>query len=61
MRKPGRPPAGAKAKARLNAIAVVLGVPQWRVIVSGVECVLENMPAADRRVVESLVKRQVKR
>lgn len=44
-------------KARLNALSVVTGLAQWRVIVQAIECLLHGLPASDRALVDGLCER----
>jgi predicted DNA-binding protein len=41
-------------KARLNALAAVTGLAQWRVIVKGIECLVQDLPQHDRKLVDGL-------
>jgi hypothetical protein len=41
-------------KARLNALAAVTGLAQWRVIVEAIDCFLSGLPAPDRELVDGL-------
>lgn len=44
-------------KARLNAMSVVTGVAQWRVIVNAINCLFQDLPANDRELVDGLSQR----
>jgi predicted DNA-binding protein len=44
-------------KARLNALSVVTGLAQWRLIVEAINCVFRDLPAADRALVDGLSER----
>lgn len=41
-------------KARLNALSVVTGLAQWRVIVEAIDCFLGDLPPGDRALVDGL-------
>jgi predicted DNA-binding protein len=41
-------------KARLNALSVVTGLAQWRVIVEAIDCFVSDLPATDRELVDGL-------
>jgi hypothetical protein len=47
-------------KARLNALSVVTGRAQWRVIVDAVNCFFRDLPAHDRELVDGLSARLVR-
>jgi predicted DNA-binding protein len=44
-------------KARLNAMSMVTGVAQWRVIVQAINCLFQDMPPTDRDLVDGLSER----
>ena len=44
-------------KARLNALSVVTGLAQWRVIVEAINCFFRDMPDTDRELVDGLSRR----
>jgi predicted DNA-binding protein len=44
-------------KARLNALSAVTGLAQWRVIVDAIDCYVEDLPDADRALVEGISER----
>jgi predicted DNA-binding protein len=44
-------------KAKLQALSVISGRPQWRVITDSIECFLQERPEAERRMVHELVGR----
>lgn len=44
-------------KARLNALSVVTGRSQWRVVVDAIECLHHGLPATDRELVDGLSER----
>jgi predicted DNA-binding protein len=44
-------------KAKLQALSVISGRPQWRLIVDSIECFLEQRPEAEQRMVHELVGR----
>lgn len=41
-------------KARVNALSVVTGLAQWRVIVEAIDCLFHDLPPADRALVLGL-------
>jgi len=41
-------------KARLNALSVVTGLAQWRVIVEAINCFFHDLPDHDRELVDGL-------
>ena len=46
-------------KARLNAVAAVTGLAQWRVIVEAINCFVHDLPPHDRELVDGLSARLV--
>src|SRR5437870_10621622 len=44
-------------KARLNALSVVTGLAQWRVIVEAIDCLFRRLPDTDRKLVDGLSRR----
>jgi predicted DNA-binding protein len=44
----------AEMKARLNALSVVTGLSQWRVIVEAIDCFFGDLPPTDRAKVNGL-------
>lgn len=44
-------------KARLNALSVVTGLSQWRIVVEAVDCFLSDLPPQDRALVDGLSER----
>jgi len=44
----------AEMKARLNALSAVTGLAQWRLVVSAIDCILEDLPPNDRELVDGL-------
>ncbi len=44
-------------KARLNALSVVTGLSQWRIVVEAVDCFLHDLPPGDRELVDGLSER----
>ena len=44
-------------KARLNAVAAVTGLSQWRVIVEAIDCLIHGLPPNDRELVNGLSER----
>ena len=41
-------------KARLNALSVVTGLSQWRIIVQAISCFHDDLPPTDRALVDGL-------
>ena len=44
-------------KATLQALSVITGRPQWRLISDSIECFLKDRPEAEQRMVNELVRR----
>ena len=44
-------------KAKLQALSVITGRPQWRLISDSIECFLKDRPDAEQRMVTELVGR----
>jgi len=44
-------------KARLNALSIVTGLAQWRVIVEAINCFFQDLPPTDRELVDGLSER----
>jgi len=44
-------------KARLSALSAVTGLAQWRVIVQAIDCLLHDLPAPDRELVDGISQR----
>ena len=44
-------------KAKLQALSVITGRPQWRLIADSIECFLKDRPDAEQRMVHELVGR----
>ena len=44
-------------KAKLQALSVITGRPQWRLISDSIECFLKDRPDAEQRMVHELVGR----
>ena len=44
-------------KAKLQALSVITGRPQWRLITDSIECFLKDRPDAEQRMVTELVGR----
>jgi hypothetical protein len=44
-------------KAKLQALSVITGRPQWRLIAESIECFLMGRPEAEQRMVHELVGR----
>ena len=47
----------ADVKAKLRALSVISGRPQWRLITDSIECFLKQRPEAEQRMVGELVGR----
>ena len=47
----------ADVKAKLQALSVITGRPQWRLITDSIECFLNDRPEAEQRMVRELVGR----
>ena len=47
----------ADVKARLQALSVITGRPQWRLIIDSIDCALRQRPEPEQRMVEELVRR----
>ena len=45
-------------KAKLHAISVVSGRPQWRLISEAIECYLRERPEAEQKLVGDVIKRK---
>ena len=50
----------AEMKARLNALSVVTGQSQWRLIVQAINCVFSDLPPRDQERVEGLSERLIR-
>jgi hypothetical protein len=44
-------------KSRLEALSVVRATPQWRVISEAILCYFNELPAAERRLVDALIRK----
>jgi hypothetical protein len=44
-------------KAKLQALSVIAGRPQWRIISEAIECYVRERPEPERRMVDDLVGR----
>jgi hypothetical protein len=44
-------------KAKLQALSVISGRPQWRLIADAIECFLRQLPEGEQRMVDELVGR----
>ena len=44
-------------KARLNALSAVTGMAQWRVVVQGIECIIKDLSASERDLVDGISER----
>lgn len=49
----------AEMKARLNALSVVTGLSQWRLIVQAINCVFSDLPPRDQERVDGLIERMM--
>jgi len=47
----------AEVKAKLQALSLVGGRPQWRIITDAIDCFLRDRPEAERRRVDDLTRR----
>ena len=47
----------ADVKAKLQALSLLGGRPQWRVITDAIECYLKERPEPERRIVDDLAVR----
>jgi predicted DNA-binding protein len=47
----------ADVRAKLQALSVISGRPQWRLITESIECFLRERPDAEQRMVAELVGR----
>jgi hypothetical protein len=47
-------------KARLNAVAAVTGLAQWRVVVEAINCFVHDLSPQDRELVDGLSARLVR-
>jgi predicted DNA-binding protein len=50
----------AEIKARLNALSVVTGLAQWRVIVGAIDCFFKYLPDSERDLVDGLSQRLIR-
>ena len=46
-----------EVKAKLQALSLIAGRPQWRIIIEAIDCYLRERPEPERRLVEDLVGR----
>lgn len=46
-----------EVKAKLQALSLIAGKPQWRIIIDAVECYLREQPESERRMIDELVGR----
>jgi predicted transcriptional regulator len=46
-----------EVKAKLQALSVITGRPQWRLITDSIECFLKDRPEAEQRMVHELAGR----
>src|SRR5438552_17993492 len=47
----------AEIKAKLHALSMISGRPQWRLITDAIDCYLLARPEADQRMVDEMVRR----
>jgi hypothetical protein len=47
----------ADVRAKLQALSIVIGRPQWRLIIESIECFLRERPEAAQQMVADLVGR----
>ena len=47
----------SEVKATLQALSLIAGRPQWRIITDAIDCYLRERPEAERRIVEDLIRR----
>jgi hypothetical protein len=47
----------ADVKAKLHALSVISGRPQWRLITDAIDCFLQQRPEAEQKLVEELLGR----
>lgn len=48
----------ADVKAKLHAISLVSGRPQWRLITDAIDCFLKAQPDAEQKLVDDVLKRK---
>jgi hypothetical protein len=46
-----------EVKAKLQALSLIGGKPQWRIIIEAIDCYLREQPESERRMVDELVGR----
>jgi len=46
-----------EVRAKLQALSIITGRPQWRLITESIECFLKERPDAERQMVDQLVGR----
>ena len=46
-----------EVKAKLQALSLIAGKPQWRIIIEAIDCYLREQPESERRMVDELVGR----
>ena len=46
-----------EVKARLQALSLIASRPQWRIITDAIDCYLRDRPAAERAMVDQIVRR----
>ncbi len=46
-----------EVKAKLQALSLIAGRPQWRIITDAIDCLLKNRPDAERKMVDDLAGR----
>ena len=47
----------AEMKARLDALSIVTGLSQWRLVVEAINCILCDLTPTDRKIVDGLSER----
>jgi predicted transcriptional regulator len=47
----------AEVKAKLHALSLIAGRPQWRVVTDAIDCYVRERPEAERRMVNELAGR----
>jgi hypothetical protein len=47
----------ADVKAKLQALSLIVGRPQWRIITEAIDCYLEGRPEPERKMIGELVGR----
>lgn len=47
----------SEAKAKLQALSLIAGRPQWRIVTDAIDCLLKGRPEPERRMVDELAVR----